>query len=37
MVAMSIIAFQLANLPEGLKMCFIFKRAHTGLSAESEL
>lgn len=33
---MTIITFQLANLPEGLKMWFIFKRALTGLS-ESEL
>lgn len=37
MTAMTIIAFQLVNLPEGLKMFFIFKRALTGLLAKSEL
>lgn len=37
MIALTITALQLANLPERLKIGFIFKRALKGLFVESEL
>jgi len=37
MIALIITALQLSNLPEGLNVGFIFKRALKGLSVESEL